>query len=147
MPMPATPTHIAICNDRAEIERIHAFLDEYYHRYQVPTNVHFVIMLALDELITNIISYAYADARQHLIDIYLISDTDRITVEIADDGLPFNPLEVNEPDLDVPIEERQIGGLGIHLVRKLMDSVRYTRSEGRNVFTFVKSYAGNSSLH
>ena len=137
--MTGAQAHITLMNDRMEIERLHESLQEYFTRFHIPPDVHFVIMLALDELLTNIISYAYPDTREHPIDIFLASDNWSIIIEISDDGTPFNPLEVEEPDLTVSIEERQIGGLGVHLVRKLMDSVEYQRHDDRNIFTMKKT--------
>jgi anti-sigma regulatory factor (Ser/Thr protein kinase) len=61
-----------------------------------------------------------------------------VTVTVEDDGVPFNPLEATEPDLDRPLEERSIGGLGIHLVKNLMDDVEYRREAGRNYLVMRK---------
>ena len=62
----------------------------------------------------------------------------RLTVTITDDGVPFNPLSKKAPDIDAPLEDREIGGLGIHLVRNLIDDVTYNRRIGKNVMTLVK---------
>ena len=89
--------------------------------------------LALEEVVCNIISYAYSDAAEHLIEIAMAVHGDELVLQVSDDGRPFNPLDVVPPDLDVPIEERPVGGLGIHLVRQFMDEVAYERVAGHNV--------------
>ena len=63
---------------------------------------------------------------------------DRLTVTITDDGVPFNPLNAKPPDIDAPLEERQIGGLGIHLARSLIDDATYQRRIGKNAITLMK---------
>ena len=86
----------------------------------------------------NVISYAYRDDEDLDIEVKMESTGKRLTVTIADDGVPFNPLSAGAPDIDAPLEEREIGGLGIHLVRNLMDDVSYHRRIDRNVMTLVK---------
>ena len=88
--------------------------------------------LVLDELLTNTISYGYADEAEHWITIRLSWQPDKLTVELEDDARPFNPLERATPDLNVPLEERSIGGLGIHLVRHMTDRAEYQYSHGKN---------------
>ena len=89
--------------------------------------------VALDEILTNIISYAYDDAKEHIIVIRLSLDQEKWTVEVEDDGRPFNPLNAPEPDTKQLLGERPIGGLGIHLVRKLIDELEYRRQNDRNI--------------
>jgi len=100
------------------------------------------IELSLDELLTNIISYGYNDNDSHLItvDLWLEGEDDSkfVIIRLVDDGVKFNPLEKKEVDLDLPLEEKQIGGLGIHLVKKLMDELHYERREDKNVLTLKK---------
>ena len=87
-----------------------------------------------EELGLNVLSYGGAGTdRRPELDIVLISDEDSLTIELSDDGLPFNPLEdANVPNVDALIEDRPIGGLGVHLVRTLMDDLSYEWSDGRN---------------
>ena len=100
----------------------------------------FHLTLALDELVTNIIDYGYADFDEHPIDVSIETDGDRITVRIEDDSQPFNILEAPEPELDLPIEERERprGGMGIHLVKNMMDDIKYARIGDKNVLTLSK---------
>jgi anti-sigma regulatory factor (Ser/Thr protein kinase) len=90
-----------------------------------------------DELLNNIISYAFDDDGEHAIDIRVVIEETRITLTITDDGIPFDPFSLAEPDTSLSVEERGVGGLGIHLVRNLMDEVSYERVEDRNIVTCV----------
>ena len=94
--------------------------------------------VVIDELLTNIISYAYLDDEKHDIGIKVELSADRLKVSIVDDGIPFNPLGIETPDTELSLEERKIGGLGIHLVRKMMDRVSYRRRIDKNVITVVE---------
>ena len=94
--------------------------------------------LALDELFTNIISYGYSDKKVHFITVKISLEDNILIFSIEDDGAPFNPTEVEEPDLGCTIEECKIGGLGIHLAKNLMDEVCYQRCKDKNVLTLKK---------
>ena len=98
----------------------------------------FEVNLALDELFTNIISYGFADQSEHIIHVRISSDNHLLTVEIEDDGIAFNPVERQEPNLPCELEECKVGGLGIHLVKNLVDEVAYRRWGDRNVLTLKK---------
>jgi serine/threonine-protein kinase RsbW len=95
--------------------------------------------LALDELFTNIISYGFDDKNEHSIRITISLQNDKLVFNIEDDGIPFNPTEVESPDLECSIEECRIGGLGIHLAKNLMDEVCYQRCNDKNVLTLRKN--------
>ena len=95
--------------------------------------------LALDELFTNIISYGYNDKKVHFITVKISFKDNELIFSIEDDGVPFNPTEVDEPDLGCTIEECKIGGLGIHLARNLMDEVCYQRCKDKNLLTLRKN--------
>jgi serine/threonine-protein kinase RsbW/sigma-B regulation protein RsbU (phosphoserine phosphatase) len=94
--------------------------------------------MVFDEMLSNIISYAYHDEDEHDIEIRVELSENRLTVSIVDDGIPFNPIGVEIPDTELSLEERKVGGLGIHLVRNLMDKVSYQRRIDKNIVTFVK---------
>lgn len=96
------------------------------------------IELAADEILTNIINYAYPEKEG---DIRIICDSgedDTLLVQIIDAGIPFNPLEVAEPDVSLALEERKVGGLGLFLARKMVDDMRYRRHSGENILTLYK---------
>jgi len=99
----------------------------------------FDLTLAVEELVSNTINYGYRDGNEHIIDITVELHDDVVTITIADDGIQFNPFDAETPNVDDPPEKRKIGGLGIHLVRNLMDSVSYEHRDGKNVITIKKS--------
>ena len=97
--------------------------------------------LALEEALVNVCSYAYPDGRGEVV-VRVQAGKDRVIVELEDGGAPFDPLSLAEPDVQAPLEERAPGGLGILLVRRMMDEVRYRRDGDRNVLTLVLRRAG-----
>jgi len=99
----------------------------------------FCIELVCDELITNTIKYGYDDAAEHEIAINLSVQPNEIVIELEDDGHPFNPLENAAPDTNLALQDRPIGGLGIHLLREMMDRCEYRHADGKNCVTFQKS--------
>ena len=96
------------------------------------------INICLDELFTNIISYGIADDLEHIIRFTLNLDNNVLTLNIEDDGVPFNPLEKKDPEIPADLIDVRIGGLGIHIIRKLMDDIRYQRKRGKNKLTMKK---------
>jgi len=92
--------------------------------------------LVLEELISNIIYYSYRDDSEHDIKTDFSFDGQVIKIQIEDDGIEFNPLEVKMPDIDEPLESRQVGGLGIFFVRELTKSINYQRINNRNILSF-----------
>jgi len=129
---------ITLNNDISELDSLHEHLEEFGIINNLDKNVMFPINLALDELITNSISYGFHDDKEHIIQITVSLKNDELVALVEDDGIPFNPLESPEPDINVPAEERKIGGLGIHLVRKLTDGIRYARKGNKNYVTIIK---------
>jgi phosphoserine phosphatase RsbU/P len=129
---------IKLHNRLSELDRFSQTLSEFGQRHGLTSKVMHDLNLAMEEILTNIISYGYTDERDHEITVRLSAQLGEVSVEIEDDGQPFNPLEAPEPDITKPLEERKIGGLGIHLVRKLMDGVEYKRQRERNLLTIKK---------
>ena len=121
------------------IEQIEVFGEE----NELSLKVLNTINLALDEIITNIISYGYEDNAEHIIELELVLDDEMLTVKVTDDAKEFNPLDQPEPDVTKPLEEKQIGGLGIHLIRNLLDKLDYKRIDGKNVFIMKKKLNSN----
>ena len=132
---------IELKNNFSEIERLIQIVTEFGEVNNLPPNVLFAVSLALDEILTNVISYGYKDDNEHLIIIRFSLKDEELIAEVEDDGQPFNPLGAPEPDTDKPLQERQIGGLGIHLVRNLMDKLEYRRQENRNILVMKKKTA------
>jgi anti-sigma regulatory factor (Ser/Thr protein kinase) len=98
----------------------------------------FEMNLALDELFTNIISYGFQDRSEHLIRVHISADHNVLTVVLEDDGMAFNPVDRIPPEMPCTLDECKVGGLGIHLVKNLMDEVIYERRAGTNVLTLRK---------
>jgi len=112
------------------IEAIEAWFEE----AGVPTAEAAPLMIAFDEILSNIAKYGGGT-----IDLNISLAEGRFVATIADDGPPFDPLARDAPDLDQNLDDRAIGGLGIHLVRKMMDEVAYTYEKGQNRLTFSKT--------
>jgi anti-sigma regulatory factor (Ser/Thr protein kinase) len=89
--------------------------------------------VVFDELLNNTISYGYEDEDEHLIELAIVLSGGRLYATISDDGRPFNPFDSGAPDTDLSVEDRPIGGLGVHLVRNVMDRVSYERRGANNV--------------
>lgn len=128
---------ITLDNKINELSRLAKQIDEIADENNFSETLKFNLNLSLDEIVTNIISYGYKDDLQHLIEINIMINNTLI-VEIIDDGIEFNPLNASKPELDVPLEERKIGGLGIFLVNSLMDKVDYIRENNKNIIKLYK---------
>lgn len=131
---------LKIAPELDQLERITAAVEEFAERDDWPPDLTFKVNLVLDELSVNVVNYG-GNASE--IEVSLASDGDQVRVEIADDGKPFDPLhEAPEPDIDAPLEDRPIGGLGIYLVREMMDELYYSRENGKNRLAMVKRKGG-----
>lgn len=126
-----------------ELRRIDAAVEEFARAENWPADVAYQIKLAIEEVTVNVIHHAHDDGAGHRAGIDIVSDADSVTVEIVDDGKPFDPLtEAPVPDITASIEDRPIGGLGVYLVKTMMDETRYRREDGRNRLTLVKRRSG-----
>ncbi len=118
---------------------IEAALEEFGEQHGFPMDALLQIQLALEELFTNVVSYAHDDDLEHEVEIKFSRESETITVEIMDDGCPFDPLhDAPELDIESSLEERSIGGAGIRLAKQLMTELRYQRNSGHNHLTLVK---------
>jgi len=120
-------------NDLAELQRLKQVVTEFAEQHRLAPELVYRVNLALDEIITNVISYGYEDSSEHEISVHLSWNDPNIKIEVEDDGRHFNPLEAPPPDTGKALVERQIGGLRVHLVRKLMDDLEYRRENNKNV--------------
>ena len=96
------------------------------------------VRMVCEELVVNVVDYAYPDRTDGYLDVEIEKDEHAITIRLKDGGVAFNPLEVEAPDITKPLEERQIGGLGIFIMLKKMDSVSYEHTDSENVLTIKK---------
>ena len=134
---------LRLSNDLREINRCLAALEEICQRFELPAEIQNGFSVVLDDLLNNVINYAFEDEGEHIIDVVLSTDGQRFIVSVSDEGIEFDPFTRKDPDISSSIEEREIGGLGIHLIRNLMDDYSYRRVEGRNVTTLMKRFAGD----
>ena len=125
-------------NQQDEFQRFTTAMDEYGRIESLPDSVIFQVTLAVDELFTNIVSYAYEDDEQHEIRIELTSDGENVQVDVYDDGTEFDPLQL-EHKLPESIETADIGGHGISIIRNFMDDVVYQRVDNLNHLKMIKS--------
>ncbi len=122
----------SILNKIRDLARMPELVDRFASEHQLSPNVVFGMNVALDEMLSNIIKYGYADEAIHEIRVRLSVDGSMLVFEIEDDGLPFDPCAAPDVDTDAPVEERKVGGLGIHIVRNLMAQMDYARVGDRN---------------
>ena len=119
-------------NSLLELDRIGDAVEDFGQAHGLSPKLRYQIRLVLDELLTNSITYGYPDGGDHDIRVSMRLDGSRLRFELEDDARPFDPLSAKVPDLDSSADRRQIGGLGIHLVRTIMDRVAYQRVGGTN---------------
>lgn len=133
---------LVLKNTIPEIGRAVEAFEAFAEGAKIPMPAVRSLNLALDDLLNNVVSYAYEDEGEHEIRVHVELGEGRVTVTIRDDGRPFNPFGSVDPDTSMPLEDREIGGLGIHLVEQMMDEVDYHRRIDENVVTVVK-YTGD----
>ena len=138
MPAPERVCEVFLPNDTAALPRLTDDVTAFCTAHNLDARCCHDLNLALEEAVSNVMLYAYDDHAPHTILVRLAVDDTAVRVTIEDDGLAFNPLDAPAPDLDAPIEQRQIGGLGIFFVQELMDEVTYARRDGKNVLQLLK---------
>jgi len=129
---------MTVKNSIPEIDRVNRIFNSVAEKFSLSYEVIQRMHVVFDEVLSNVIAYAYRDNKEHDIEINVQLADDRITVTISDDGIPFNPFRFASPDTKESVEKRAIGGMGIHLVRNLMSKVSYQRRVDRNVLSLVK---------
>jgi anti-sigma regulatory factor (Ser/Thr protein kinase) len=130
----------------SELDRLCQNLETFGNKFGFSKKLIFEINLALDELFTNIISYGFKDNDDgHVIKVTLTPEKDELCLCIEDDGTPFNPIDFATPDVSCSVEECKIGGLGIHIMKKLMDEVCYQRCGDKNVLNLKKKLGSDES--
>jgi anti-sigma regulatory factor (Ser/Thr protein kinase) len=131
---------VVIANRSSEIPELAEGVDRFLRAFEVPEATIFQINLALDELLTNAISYGYSDDAAHAIRVGVSVACGQIDVRIVDDAAEFDPFARAPVDAAAEIEDRAIGGLGIHLVKEMMKRVDYRRIDGRNHVMLHQSF-------
>jgi serine/threonine-protein kinase RsbW len=127
-----------LASDGAEIGRLLHFAEEFAHGQGLAVGDRAWLMIILEELFVNAIEHGYRGRTTGHIEIGLRVQAGRTTIHFSDDAPPFDPLGWTAPDLDLPIGERPIGGLGLHLLRAGVDRARYRRVAGRNHLVLIR---------
>lgn len=130
---------ITLKNDVKEVEKLGSFVKQVAESLSLDKSLTGKLRLAVEETVVNVMEYAYPQGTTGDVNIRATSNGRRLKFIISDSGIPFNPTEVTAADTTLSAEERPIGGLGILLVRELMDSINYERINGQNVLTLTKS--------
>lgn len=124
---------IVIKNDVSKMAQLSLRVNEFLEKNNMSARATYAVDLALEEVLTNIIKYGYDDDTSHEIQVGLIIDGAVAHLTIADKGRKFDVDKAPVPDMSTPVSERDVGGLGIHLVRNMLDSLKYSRSQGKNI--------------
>ena len=132
-------------NSLSELDKLCECLEDCGQKIGLSKKLIFEINLALDELFTNIISYGFKDEDEHIIKVTITPQNEELCLYIEDDGIPFNPIDFETPDVARSVENCNIGGLGIHIMRKLMNEICYQRCGDKNVLTLKKTLSNDES--
>ena len=127
---------ITVANDLQEVPRVAEQIETFCSNLNVSAKTTYRFNVALEEALTNIISYGFSGGGRHQIDVSVEFRGGELIATVSDDGKPFDPLSQAPPDIHASVEERKVGGLGIHLLRTLMEKVEYRRDGGTNRLTF-----------
>jgi len=128
---------IVLKNQPREKQKVVQAMEQFGRDHQLPASIVQAADLALEEHLTNLMNYAFADNREHQIKVRF-SMASHFIIEVEDDGPPFNPLQLPAVDTTMPLERRPIGGLGIHLMRRFMDEIEYQSEGGKNILRMRK---------
>jgi len=129
---------LSLTNNLTEIDRLNDSFNELAESADIPIDIQMKVNLVFDELINNVISYGLSKDTEQSIQVGIALYGNRLVIEIEDGGIPFNPFMRADPNTEASLDEREIGGLGIHLVKELMDEVSYKRAHDKNRVTLVK---------
>jgi anti-sigma regulatory factor (Ser/Thr protein kinase) len=130
---------ITVKNRIEDLLRVNSVFESFATQHEIGGRLRYHLLVSIEEILTNIIKYGFDEEGVHPIHITFRHINENVEMEFEDRGREFNPLEISEPDLDTPIENRQLGGLGIHLVKKMMDEAKYRREGDRNILMLRKS--------
>jgi anti-sigma regulatory factor (Ser/Thr protein kinase) len=129
---------VTVKNRIEDLLRVNSLFESFATQHDISGRLRYHLLVTIEEILTNIIKYGFDEEGVHPIHITFRRVEEQIEMEFEDRGREFNPLEIGEPDLDSPIEDRQLGGLGIHLVKKMVDEAKYRREGDRNILLLRK---------
>ena len=130
---------ICIKNQISELERVNQFVEEIGEELGLDMELQMNLNLVMEEMVTNVIFYAYPDGMTADIELLAESDGKELTFVLSDKGVAFDPTAKEDTDLDVNPAERDLGGMGIYIVKNIMNQVSYQRLEGKNLLTMKKT--------
>lgn len=133
------PIFLELTNRLSELAKIQEALETHAKSLGVPADMLMPLNLVIEEAFTNIVNYAYADQEQHTIAISINREGQQLVITLTDDGESYDPTQKADPDIELPVEQRQVGGLGIFLIRKIMDKVEYERKDNKNNLILTKN--------
>ncbi len=123
------------------IDTVTNFVNEHLERYNCPKKAQMQIDIAIDELFSNIAHYAYnPDVGPATVRIEVLEDPISVVITFIDNGVPYDPLSTQDPDITLSAQEREIGGLGIYMVKKSMDEITYEYKNGQNILRIKKHF-------
>ena len=125
-----------------KIGRVIGAFESFSEKSKIPIPIAMRFNLVFDDLLNNIVSYAFPEGGKHEIRIHAEKSDNNILLTVEDDGIPFNPFAQTEADTSLSLEDREIGGLGIHLIKNIMDEVSYRRQKNHNVVTLIMKLEG-----
>jgi serine/threonine-protein kinase RsbW len=134
---------LRIASRREDVVGIADALDRFAARHGVSTALIHDLQVALDEVLGNVILHGYKEDPRGEILVRFQRAPDAFAIEVEDGGVPFDPLQAPPADLSAPLQQRRVGGLGVHFVKNLMDDVSYVRTDGRNRLRLVKRMSQN----
>ena len=134
----ATERHLILHNNIQQIPQLADFIETIANEMHLEQGLAMSLNLALEEAVTNVILYAYPEGSDGLVDIEAVMGRETLRFIISDSGKPFDPTAAPEADVTLGVEDRPIGGLGIYLVRNIMDVVSYERTDGKNILSMTK---------
>ncbi len=130
---------LLIKNQIEELNRVVDYLDELGEEWDLAVPLIFSLNLVLEEALTNIILYGLDNQSEHIIEIEFKKSDDQLFISLIDDGIAYDPTQKADPDLTLSVEDRPIGGLGIFLIKKIMNQVVYSRKENKNYLMLTKN--------
>ena len=130
---------LVLKNDVREVTRFSTFIKTAFEKLDLEKSLARQMRLAVEEAVVNVINYAYPLDTEGEVTVTLMSNDHTLRFQIVDAGVAFDPTETEKADITLSAEERRIGGLGIYLVRELMDTINYERQDGKNILTLIKN--------
>lgn len=135
---------LTLACDTSQTERLGEWMEMVCEQAGFDAATSTKLNIAVEEAVVNVMNYAYPAGTVGNVDIDAEFDDGKLTFVLSDSGTPFDPTQTGEPDLTLGAEDRPIGGLGIFLVRQIMDSVEYRYSDGKNILTLTKNIQSNN---